>query len=113
MLRNGHFYGFNWIGERHGQLVCVDFSTGGTVYARYTSDQRRKGAITWADGMLYAYDEGGEVWLGSADSQRFSIVSRFQLPGEKDQHWAHPVVSDGRLYIRHGDFLRAYDVRGE
>ena len=26
-------------------------------------------------------------------------------------HWAHPVVCNGRLYIRHGDALLAYDIK--
>lgn len=100
-------------GNETGQLMCVAFKTGETVYARFTSDRKRKGAITWADGMLYGYDEGGEVWIGAADPEHFEVTSRFNLPSGSGYHWAHPVVSGGRLYIRHGDFLHAYDVNGE
>ena len=110
---NGYFYGFSWLNNERGQLMCVDFETGETVYAHSTSDRQRKGAITWADGMLYCYDEGGEVWVGAADSRHFEILSRFKLPMGGGQHWAHPVVSGGRLYIRHGDFLHAYKVKAE
>ena len=113
VLVDGHFYGFNWLNNETGQLMCVAFKTGETVYARFTSDRKRKGAITWADGMLYGYDEGGEVWIGAADPEHFEVTSRFNLPSGSGYHWAHPVVSGGRLYIRHGDFLHAYDVKGE
>ena len=40
------------------------------------------------------------------------LVSSFEIPkGGEGKSWAHPVVCGGRLYIRHGDFLYAYDVR--
>ena len=40
------------------------------------------------------------------------LVSSFEIPkGGKGMSWAHPVVCGGRLYIRHGDFLYAYNVR--
>jgi hypothetical protein len=40
-------------------------------------------------------------------------VSEFQIPPvpTKDHLLAHPVVCGGRLYIRHGDHLLAYDIR--
>ena len=104
-------YGFNWMGIEQGQLMCVRFGTGVVGYAHFTSERKRKGAITWAGGRLYGYDEGGEVWLANAAPEKFEIAGRFNLPEGKGQHWAHPVVSGGRLYVRHGDFLHAFDVR--
>ena len=108
---NECFYGFNWISNKNGQLMCVDFGTGDTRYAKFTSDQKRKGAITWADGMLYGYDEAGDVWLINVAPDGFEVISQFKLPEGSGEHWAHPVVSGGRLYIRHGDVLHAYDVK--
>ena len=113
LFANGYFYGFNWLTNERGQLMCVDFETGETVYSDFTSDRERKGAITWADGMIYGYDEGGEVWIGAADPKRFEVISRFNLPSGSGYHWAHPVVSGARLYVRHGDFLHAYNVKAK
>jgi len=28
-----------------------------------------------------------------------------------DQHWAHPVIHEGVMYIRHGNALMAYKVK--
>jgi outer membrane protein assembly factor BamB len=28
-----------------------------------------------------------------------------------DQHWAHPVIHDGRLYILHGNILMVYNIK--
>jgi outer membrane protein assembly factor BamB len=42
-----------------------------------------------------------------------NIVSRFEITQGGDSHWAYPVVSNGVLYIRHGEVLHAFDVKGE
>jgi hypothetical protein len=71
-----------------------------------------KGSLTYADGMLYTLSEGGQMGLVAAAPENHTVVSRFQLPaGGAGPVWAHPVVCGGRLYLRHGDFLYAYDVR--
>ena len=111
ILMEDWLYGFNRIGIEQGQLMCVRFGVGVVGYAHFTSERKRKGAITWAGGMLYGYDEGGEVWLANATPETFEIVGRFNLPEGKGQPWAHPVVSGGRLYVRHGDSLHAFHVR--
>jgi hypothetical protein len=41
----------------------------------------------------------------------FEIVSSFRVTLGSGKHWAHPAISDGRLYVRHGDVLMAYDVK--
>ncbi len=40
-------------------------------------------------------------------------ISRFQITKGAKEHWAHPSISDGRLYVRHGDVLMVYDVKGK
>ena len=47
-----------------------------------------------------------------AEPADFGVVSRFEVTRGKGQHWAHPVIADGVLYIRHGDVLMAFDIRG-
>lgn len=62
--------------------------------------------------MLYTLGENGQMGLVPATPQDHTVVSRFRLPaGGQGPAWAHPVVCGGRLYLRHGDFLYAYDVR--
>jgi hypothetical protein len=73
-----------------------------------------KGSIIYADGMLYCYDENtGDVALVKPSPKRFEIVSSFRVTEGSGQHWAHPAISDGRLYIRHGDALMAYDIKNK
>jgi len=72
-----------------------------------------KGSIAYADGMLYCYEEReGTVALVKASPKEFDIVSSFKITKGTDEHWAHPVICDGRLYIRHGETLMAYNVKG-
>ena len=73
-----------------------------------------KGSVIYADGMLYCYDENtGDVALVKPSPEEFKIVSTFRVTHGDGQHWAHPAISDGRLYFRHGDALMAYGIKAE
>ncbi len=49
--------------------------------------------------------------LVKASPEKYEAVSAFEVPdGGDGMHWAHPVVIDKRLYIRHQDKLFAYDI---
>jgi len=104
---DGYIYGT----KVRGTWVCLDFKTGQPTY---TAKGVGKGALTYADGMLYAYSEKGVVGLVKATPDQHVVVSHFRIPqGGKGPSWAHPVVCGGRLYLRHGDLLFCYDIRGE
>ncbi len=108
---DGYIYGASWKGNGDGNWVCLDWDTGKVMYEHHWIC---KGSITYADGMLYCYEEKrGNVALVKATPEGFNIVSSFEVTKGKDQHWAHPVVFGGRLYIRHGDVLMAYDVKAD
>jgi len=91
--------------------VCLDFKTGNVMYK---AEGVGKGSLTYADGMFYTYSETGLVGLVKATPKGHDLLSRFRIPeGGKGPSWAHPVVCGGRLYLRHGDFLYCYDIRGQ
>jgi outer membrane protein assembly factor BamB len=70
------------------------------------------GSIIYADGLFYCYAENdGEVALANASPEKFEIISRFKVPLGTDQHWARPVINDGKLYIRHGNALMVYNIK--
>jgi outer membrane protein assembly factor BamB len=107
VLVEGFLYGNNG-----GGWACLDWQSGQT---KYKDNGVGKGSIIYADGMLYCMSEsGGKVALVPAASSGYKIVSQFSIPkGGQGQTWAHPAISDGRLYIRHGDFLYCYDIKGD
>ncbi len=105
ILYEGFLYGSNF----RGKWVCLDWNKGET---KYSENGVGKGSVTLADGMLYTYSERKKVGLVPAVPTAHEPVSSFTIPSnEREQSWAHPVVLDGRLYLRHGNLLFAYDIR--
>jgi outer membrane protein assembly factor BamB len=86
---------------------CIDKFTGAILY---TSDKFSDGNIIMADGLFYCYSESGELALVRADSIDFEVISRFRVPLGTDQHWSHPVIDRGKLYLRHGNALMAFNI---
>jgi hypothetical protein len=84
-------------------------STGKTMW---TSKEIKEAAVVYADGMLYLYEgpQSGVVSLVKAVSTGFERTGRFTFTEGAHQHWAHPAIAHGRLYLRHGEALAAYDV---
>jgi outer membrane protein assembly factor BamB len=111
VLVDGYIYGSSWRGNSNGNWVCLDWNSGKVMYDHSWIG---KGCLTYADGMLYCYEEKeGTVGLVKAAPDKFEVISSFKVPMGSDHHWAHPVVCGGRLYIRHGDVLMAYDIKAK
>jgi outer membrane protein assembly factor BamB len=108
ILLDGYLYGSNWYDNTRGDWICLDWDTGQVVYKATWNGY--KGSIIYADGMFYCYDEEGNVGVVKASPEGFDIVSTFAITQGSGKHWAHPAISDGRLYIRHGEVLMAYDI---
>jgi outer membrane protein assembly factor BamB len=95
-------------GSSNREWHCLKWDTGQSMYSERGVG---KGSLTYADGMLYTLSEDHTMGLVPATPNGHKLVSQFRLPAGGDgKSWAHPVVCGGRLYIRHGDFLYAYDV---
>jgi outer membrane protein assembly factor BamB len=70
------------------------------------------GAAVYADGRLYCLDDRGTVGLLDPDHQGLKLRGKFRLVSQRVRDaWAHPVLLDGRLYLRYHDVLTCYDVR--
>ena len=104
---NGYIYGAMY---EEKKWSCIDAATG---KIQYTSDILGHGAIIRADDLFYCYSEDGEMALVDADPTSFKVISKFKVPLGTDQHWSHPVIHNGRLYIRHGNALMVYDVKSK
>ena len=112
VLVDGTIYGSNWINNNQGNWVAVDWATGATKYDTNWGGGKSKGSIVTADGMLYIYDERrGTVGLVKPNPAKFEVVSEFRITKGEGPHWAHPVLHDGVLYIRHGNAFMAYKVK--
>jgi outer membrane protein assembly factor BamB len=109
VLVNGYIYGSNWISNGDGNWCCIDWKTGRKMYEEHWNC---KGSLIAAQGMLFLYDEKkGSVGLVNATPEKLDVISSFRVTKGSGPHWAHPVISDGILYIRHGNALMAYDIK--
>ena len=88
---------------------ALDWETGET---KYELKDFSTGAAIYADQRLYCLDERGNVGLLEPSEAGFTVRGRFSIDtGSGNDVWAHPVLLDGRLYIRQHDTLYCYDVR--
>ncbi len=78
----------------------------------------RKGAVTYADGMfIHVEESGGRVLLIKADHESHSIISSFKISPQTKRRssrgkiWVHPVVSDGKLYVRDQEIIHCYNLK--
>lgn len=104
----GHSDGVGW--------TCQNLLTGEEVWS--TKDDLGKGCLTYANGQLILVDEGtGMVALIDASPNGWKEHGRFRLEPQSEQRspsgrvWTHPVVSDGRLYLRDQEFIHCYDIK--
>lgn len=107
-----HLYGYS----EKGGWVCQEFKTGNVAWA----DMRvlGRGSVTLADGRLYCVAEkGGAVALVEPSPEEWKEKGRFKLPQQSKMRksngglWTHPVVANGRLFIRDQELLFCYDVK--
>lgn len=100
-----HAYGS---GDNNRYWFSVDWKTG---EIKYKERGLAMGNIIANDGMLYCYTDRGDMVLARATPEKLDIVSRFSITMGTEQHWAHPVIYKGVMYVRHGDTLMAYSIK--
>jgi len=70
-----------------------------------------KANVIMAEELLYAYGENGVVALIEPSPKSYSEISSFKIEKGTNQHWAHLVIKNGLLFVRHGDVLMAFDIQ--
>ena len=110
VLLGGHIYGYS---DGPG-WVCQDFQTGKEVWADKKLD---KGAVTYAGGRLYCLEERtGKVALMEANPKGWTERGSFKLDPQTKQRasrgmiWTHPVIANGKLYLRDQELIFCFDV---
>lgn len=103
VLIGEHLYGFS-----DAILQAMKFSSGEIAWRDRSVG---KGSVVFADDRLYLYSEQGVVGLAEANPAGYREHGRFQIRVGGAPTWSHPVISNGRLFIRDQDNIYAYDVR--
>jgi outer membrane protein assembly factor BamB len=98
-----------------GGWVCFDYKKGGD--AVWSKQGVGKGSCTFADGLLYCYSESnGKLARVKATDKAYEEVDSFTIPAlsklrpNQGRVWPHPVIADGKLFLRDFDLLYVYDL---
>jgi len=106
VVLGGMIYG---AGDRNRRFFCIDWKTGKEIFVL---NQLAPSNIIANDGLLYIYSENGKVSLAQPKTDGLNILSSFSVPLGAGTHWAHLVLSNKRMYVRHGSSLMVYDIAG-
>jgi len=109
VLVDGKLYGAGY--RRLNRWVCIDAATGDIAYEKR---DLARGSVVYADGRLYALGESGVMALLKPTSDGFEAMGQFRVAkGKRRDVWAHPVICNGRLYLRDHGTMWCYDIRRE
>ena len=104
----GHYELVGW--------VAVELASGKLLWEQ--KNRTNSGAMAEANGLLYALGDDARVFLLKPDRDGWESTGEFDLPGKSKARTAngrittcsHPVVANGRLYLRDQERLYCYDV---
>lgn len=109
VLHAGHLFGIH-----KKFLVCIDMETGKATWPRRVKRKTKLGngqlVLDPASGrLIVTAEDTGEVLLVEANPETFVVRGRMEALSA-DTNWNHPVVADGRLYVRHGSEAACYQL---
>ncbi len=94
----------------HGEAcACVDLKTG---KKKWIDRGAGGGYVSWADGMLYTFSKGGEAGLCTCSPDACKVTGKMRIAGD-GIGYSMPVITNGRLYLRHGSNLYCFDVKAK
>ena len=103
-------YVYGGSGPNKGFPTCIDV-TSGKVCWQERAPALGSAAVLYADGhLIFRYDRG-DVVLIEASPEEMRIKGQFTPVTDEGPAWPHPVIYQGKLYLRHGNKLACYDVR--
>jgi outer membrane protein assembly factor BamB len=106
IVKDGFIYGSKF---NKRAWYCIDAKSG---KVQYSTNILGGGSLIQADSLLYCYSDDGVMALVDANPSSFKLISSYKISKGTDQHWAHPVIHEGTLYMRHGNALMAYNIKG-
>ena len=104
MIVDGFVYGS---GHKARGWYCLDWQTG---KEKFKNTELGNGVIIMAGNKFIIYSDRGELVLVNPNTEKLDIISKTKVAFGSAQHWAHPVVHNGVLYVRHGNALVAYQI---
>jgi len=101
VLKDGYIYGLN-----EGILTCLDVATGKHTWKK---GRYKFGQILLVGDVILVLSEDGEVALVETNPKKFREITRIKAIEGKT--WNHPVIHNGRLYVRNSEEAACFDLR--
>jgi len=107
-----HVYGFS---DGDG-LICQAWKTGEIVWKEKDRSLMKGAVAVVGDKLICLNEADGLVTLGDASPKGFKSSGSFKLEPQSEKRnpkgriWAHPVVLNGKLYLRDQELIHCYDV---
>lgn len=109
ILVGDYLYGGH--GHNNGFPICVELATGKIAWRKDRGPGTGSAAVTYADGNLYFRYDNGLMALIAATPKGYEERGTFEIAGGSQPSWPHPVVADGKLYLRDQDKLLVYRLK--
>jgi outer membrane protein assembly factor BamB len=110
VLVGSHVYGGH--GQSRGIPIAIELKTGKVAWGgNIRNAGSGSAAVAYADGHLYFRYQNGVMMLLEATPEAYREKGSFEIPNARRPSWSHPVIVNGRLYLREQDRLYVYDVR--
>jgi outer membrane protein assembly factor BamB len=110
VLVGNHVYGDS---DDSGQPYCADLMTGEVKWKAPRTGNRGSAVVIGANDRIYIHHQDGRMLLVEANPAEYKEVGSFTVPKPDDRpSWSHPVILDGKLYVREQDKIFCFDIRG-
>jgi outer membrane protein assembly factor BamB len=113
VLVDGHIYGFS-VGVG---WTCQNLMTGEVIWMHRDVNDIFTGAILAVNDRLILLDERTGLLVVAAASPegwkefgRMEIPERSKVESMDNMVWTHPVIADGKLFLRDHDLLFCFDL---
>lgn len=103
-------------GQNQGNPACVDIRNGEIKWGPEKNPAGGNGsaAALFADGRLYFRYQNGTLVLIEPSPEDFKVVSSFKIPEPSGKEsWPHPVIANGRLYLRDQQKLHCFNIKAD
>lgn len=113
MILDGEYI---YAGHQHnkGFPICLHLASGEVKWVgqtrRLMPEMSGSAAITYVDGTILFRYQNGTVALVAATPEGFQMQGAFRPDYQEGNSWSHPVVVDGKLYLREQDKLMCYQL---
>jgi outer membrane protein assembly factor BamB len=102
--------------DKSNGLTCQELKTGKVAWS--AEKKVDTGSLIAADGCIYCYGQRtGSLVCVEANPAKFVEKGRFTIPQKSTKRkksggiWTHPVIADGKLYLRDQELLFCFDLR--